>query len=448
MTHVEQDLWKSDNDDDTSETVQTINNKDDEDKDHFLNDDDIEEIMIFQTQSLQRKGSERGVDEKEDEKSKHLPSVDTGEDVMISTDLACNKFVDDVSGDRLSSLSSEETEQKLRKSLEVDVLSRCPVEEGNVSRNPLEKDDLSGSPLEESNVSRIPLENDDLSGSTIEEGSVSRNRVKESNLARNLGGSGGNIAEEEEEVLCRRQHLVEEDVMIRNEQLPLREESTSRKQLRNKKDYCEGNQLLSCDEDVTLRASSIEPRTCVQEDEPMSDSHNVETRPEDHMQENSERRTVESYLEKSSGVDKEVSHVEETAEEDFEMQNDADCTHIYDVSADLLNDENEEEYGDLKEENASKEIQDNLRDLNPDKNRESSKRLPDEPLSLPSGEGRWDDEEVFQRSLREVTVPYDVESNDEMEAMALNESITLISDNEEEVCFFFLFVAFDCCLLV
>ena len=431
MAQVEQDLWKSDNDDDTSETVQTINNKDDEDKDDFLNDDDIEEIMIFQTQSLQRKGSERGVDEKEDEKSKHLPSVDTEEDVMISTDLACNNFVDDVSGDRLSSLSSEETEQKLRKSLEVDVLSRCPVEEGNVSRNPLEKDDLSGSPLEEDNVSRIPLENDDLSGSPIDEGSVSRNHVKES---KNPGRNGGNIAKVEEEVSSRRQHLVEEDLIMRIEQLPLLEESTSREQLRNKNDYCGGNRLLSCDDKVTSRASSIE-RTCVQEDEPMSDLDDVETQPEDHMQESSERRTVKRDLEKSSGVDKEVSRVEETVEEDFEIQNDADCTHIYNVSADLLNDENEEEYGDLKVENVSEEIQDNLSDLNPDKNRESSKRLPDEPFSFPSGEGRWDDEEVFQGSPREVNVPYDVESDDEMEAMALNESITLISDNEEEVCF-------------
>ena len=129
-------MWKSDNDDDINEHVQTRNNKDNEDEDDFLNDDDIEEIMIFQTQSLLRKGSEKGVDETEDEKSKHLPSVNTEEEV-ISTVLTCNdkpsKFVGDVSGAKPSFL-------------EDDVLSRCPVGEGNVSRNPCEKDDLSGSP--------------------------------------------------------------------------------------------------------------------------------------------------------------------------------------------------------------------------------------------------------------------------------------------------------------
>lgn len=476
VAQVEQDLWKSDNDDETSENVQTTKNKDDEDDDDFLNDDDIEEIMIFQTQSLQRKGSEKGVDEEEDEKSKHLPSVDTEEDV-ISTDLACNnipsKFVDDVSGDKPSFLSSEETEQKLRKPLEDDVLSRCPVEEGNVSRNPLEKDDLSSSPVGEGNVSRnmlekedlsvspvvegnvsrSPLEKDDLSDSPIVEGRVSRNRVEGSNLARNPGGNSGNVAEEEE-VSCPKEQLVDEDVIIRNEQLPLREESTFRKQLRNKKDYYEGNQLLSCDDSVMSRVSSIE-RTCVQEGEPISDSDDVETRPEDRMQESSERRTVKRDLEKSYGADVEVSHVEETAEVDFELQNDADCTHIYNMSADLLNGENEVEHGEFEGKDVSEKTQDTLSDLNPIKNNYvnigmgSRGKFPDEPLSLPSGDGRWDDEEVFQGSVRDVTVPYDVESDDEMEEMALNESITLISDNEEEVCFLFLlhlFVVF--CLMV
>ena len=465
VAQVEQDLWRSDNDDDTSENVQTTNNKYDEDEDDFLNDDDIEEIMIFQTQSIQRKGSERGVDDKEDEKSKHVSSIDTEEDV-ITTNLTCtnipSKFVDDVSGDKPSFPSAEETEQKLIKPLEDDTLSNYPVEEGNVSRNRWEKDDLtgspgvegivsrnlldnddpSGSPVLEGNVSRNPLEKDE-SDSRIDEGSVSRNRVEESNLTRNPGETGGNIAEEEEEVSWAKKQLVDEDVILRNEQSPLREESISRKRLRNKKDYFEGNQLLSCDDNIMSRASSIEP-TCVQEGEPISDSDDVEAQPEDHMQESSERCTVARDLEKSFGVDKEISRLEETVEVDFELQNDADSTHIVNVSVDLFNGENEVEHGDFEEKDVSEKSQHTLPDLNPVKNNHvnlclgSREKFPDEPLSLPSREGRWDDEEVFQESAEDVTVPYDIESDDEMEEMALNESITLISDHEEEVCFCFI----------
>ena len=466
VTQVERDVWKSDNDDDTSEHVQTTNNKEDDDEDDFLNDDDIEEIMIFQTQSLQRKGSEKEVDETQGEKSKHIPSVDTEEDV-ISTVLTNNhissKFVHDVSSAKQGFLSTEKTEQNLRKPLEDDVLSRCPAEEGNVSRNPWEEDDLSGSPVEggsvsrnllekddlpggpvvEGNVSSNPLGNDDLLDSPVLEQSLSRNRVEESNLSRNSDGNCGNLAGEEQKVPCRKEQLVE-DVIITNEQLSLREESTSKKQWRNKKDYCKGNHLLSCDDNVKSCASSIE-RTRVQEGEPISDSDDVEALPEDHMQESSEGRSVKRDLKKSYDVVKEVSHVEGTTEVDFELHNDADCPLIYNTSADLLNAENHGKFGDLKEDNVSKEIQDNEHDLNPNEN---SERLPDEPLSLPPGDVRWDGEEVFQGSPGEITVPYDVESDDEMVEMALNESITLISDHEEEVCFLFLFFfAFFCCFI-
>ena len=441
VAQVEQDLWKSYNDDDTRENVQTTKNKDDEDEDDFLNDDDIEEIMIFQTQSLQRKASERGVDDREDEKS---------EEEVIPTGLTCthipSKFCDDVSGDKPSFLTSEETEQMFGKPLKDDALSRRPFEEGKVPRSPWEKDSLSGGCLEEGNVSRYPvekdkmprnsLEKDNVSDSPVDEGSVSRNRVEESNLALNSRGNGANVAEEEDKVSCPKEHVIEEDVIIKYVQSPLREDSAIRKQFRNKKDCCEGNQLLSCDENVISHASGRE-RVCVQEAELISDSDDVEAQPEDLMHGSTERRTVKRDLGKSYGVDKEVS----TAEVGFELQNDVDCTSIHNVSADLLNGENEEEYGDLEEKDVSEKIQDTLADLNRVKNGHvnrcmgSSKTFSNEPVSLPSGDGGWDDEEVFQGSPGEITVPCDVESDDEMEEMTLNESITLISDNEEEVCF-------------
>ena len=400
VAQVEQDLWKSYNDDDTRENVQTTKNKDDEDEDDFLNDDDIEEIMIFQTQSLQRKASERGVDEREDEKL---------EEEVISTGLTCthipSKFCDDVSGDKPSFLTSEETEQMFGKPRKDDASSHRPFEEGKVPRSPWEKDSLSGGCLEEGNVSRYPeeedkmpcnrLEEDNVSDSPVDEESVSRNRVEESNLARNSRGNGANVAEEEDKVSCPKERLIEEDVIIKYVQSPLREDSAIRKQLRNKRECCEGNQLISCGENVISHASS-RMRVCVQEAELISDSDDVEAQPEHLMHESTERHAVKRDLGKSYDVDKDVS---------------------------------------------TAEVVDTLADLNRVKNGHvnrcmgSSKTFTDEPLSLPSGDGGWDDEEVFQRSPGEITVPCDVESDDEMEEMALNESITLISDNEEEVCF-------------
>lgn len=443
VARVEQDLWRSYNDDDTSENVQTTKNKYNEDEDDFLNDDDIEEIMIFQTQSLQRKASEKGMDEREVEKS---------QEEVISTGLACihtpSKFCEDISGDKPSFLAQEEMVHMFGKPLKDDALSRPPFEEGKVPRSPWKKDSLSGGCLEEGNVSRyrveedtMPrnhLEKDNVSDSPVDGGSVSRNRVEESNLARNSRGNGANVAEEE--VSCPKEHVIEEDVIIKYAQSPLREDSAIRKQLRNKRDCCEGNQLFLCDENVISHASSRE-RVCIQEAELISDSDDVEAEPEDLMHESTERHAVKRDLGKSYGVDKEVSQVEDTAEVGFELQNDVDCIPIHNVSADLLNGENEVGYGDFEEKDVSEKIQDTLADMNLIKNGHvnrclgSSKTFSNEPISLPSGDGGWDDEEVFQGSPGEITVPCDVESDDEMEEMALNESITLISDNEEEVCF-------------
>ena len=421
VEQLEENLWKSDNDDDCREDSQTTKGKEDEDWDDFLNDDDIEEIMIFQTQSLQRKRSQR---EDYEEKSSHLLSLDTGEEISDRDLMSSSKQVksgDDFPYNESSFPTMEKTVQKLEKLTDDDNTPRCLIKESNLSRNLLEKD----------NPSR----------SSIDEDSVSRNPVEESNLSRNPGKNGGISVEEEvnvELIMSCVKENVEEDEIIEKEQLPLREESVRTKQLRNERDDCEENQLTSRASKVMPGASSID-RICIQDGQPTSDSDDVEAQPEDHVEESNKTRTLARDLEQSCSVDKDLSHVEEDVELNFELQNDAECTHISNVSVDLLNDENEV---DVKEKDASGDIQDTLSEFKPDESKnlnyhvEINNEEADETLSLPLGEGRWDDEEVFQGTPEEVPMPGDVESDDETGEMVPNESITLISDNEEEVCLF------------
>ena len=444
VAKLEENLWKSDNDDDCREDCQTSKDKDEVD---FLNDDDIEEIMIFQTQSIQRNGSV----EREDFDER--PRLDKEEDMLCTS--VQSKFGDDFSHES-SSLTSEETEQKLGTLLEDYNMSRVPVEEGNVSHNPVKIGYLSRNPDEEGNVSRNPVKEGHLSRNPDEEGNVSRNLVQKGYLSRNPAEGGENImrcdySEEEEEVelimSCAKGKNVEEEMIIENEQLPLPEESVKKKQLSQDKndqgawsEFAE-NHLLSRDDRVLSRASSIE-RVCVNDGEPISDLDDVEAQPADHVL---GRSALERDLEQNCVVDEELSHVDEAVELDFELEIDADCANICNVSVDLLDDENEVEYEDIREKDVSDEIHETLPEFKSDENKdldlhvESSYKAADETLSLPSWEGRWDDEEVFQGSPWEVTVPDDAESDDEMEEADANESITLISDNEEEVC---------CCLML
>ena len=388
---LEENLWKSDNDD--NEDFQTTKDKEDELEDDFLNDDDIEEIMIFQTQSLQRKVSDKTGNEKKD--FEELLSLDTAEEIS-EKDNRKEKFGDDLCYNKSRFSASEKTKQKLGERIDDDSLSHCLVEESYVSRN------------------------------SSEQGSVSRNPAEESHLSQNPDENEGNSEVEKDKVELvmpfLKKNIAEEEVIIKKEQLPLGEES--------KRDDCEVIPLLSRDAKVISRAF-------VQDDEPISDSDDIEARYEDHVQEISGGRALGGDLDQSCAVNENLKDIEEV-----EPENNADSAHIFNVSADLLDDENEVRDGDVKEKGVSGEIQDNLSDFKPNESEnlndraENNNEVADKTLRPLSAQGRWNDDEVFPGSPGEVAMPESVESDDEMEEMAPNQSITLISDNEEEVCLF------------
>lgn len=396
---LEENLWKSDNDD--NEDFQTTKDKEDELEDDFLNDDDIEEIMIFQTQSLQRKASENIGNERKD--FEELLSLDTAEEIS-EKDNRKENFGDDLCYNKSSHSEAEtfsapeKNTHKLGKRIDDDSLSRCLIGESYVSRNSSEKC------------------------------SVSRNPAEESNLLQNPDENGGNSAVEKDKVelimSCVKENIVEEDVIIKEEQLPLGEES--------KRDYREETRLLSRDAKVMSRA-------CVQDGEPISDSDDIEAPYEDHVQEISGGRALGGDLEQSFAL---LCFENLRDIEEVELDKDADCAHVFNASADLLDDENEVRDGDAKEKDVSHEIQDNMSDFKPNESEnlndraENNNEVADKTLHPPSGQGRWNDDEVFQGSPEEVAVSESVESDDEMEEMAPNESITLISENEDEVCLF------------
>lgn len=77
LDKLEENLWRDKNINELSDERQVSANKWDEGD--FLNDDDIKEIMIFQTQSLRRKGSLEGGNVEQRQSCTHEKNFDNGE---------------------------------------------------------------------------------------------------------------------------------------------------------------------------------------------------------------------------------------------------------------------------------------------------------------------------------------------------------------------------------
>ena len=371
---LEEDMWKTDSDDDFCEDFQTPRDNDEEDTADLLNDEEIEEIMIFQTQSLQRKRSESL-----EESQRNQPSLDKQQTDILETGLMWtyiqSKSDEDISQDDSSPPTSQESEKKSQ-ALNDDNLSRITVEEGNS--------------IEESNASRNLLEEDNLSRCPVAEiGNMSSDNTEKGEKF-------------EVNMSCVKENIIEEDVITKKEHLTSRKESREQKLLH---DYCASSEF---DENqLSLRASGIERSA---DGEPISDSDDVEVQPEDHVHGRSQMCIRKGGLAQTCDVNEESPLPEKTVEMDC-----AECTDIYNVSADLLNDGNEADYEDVPD-----DIPDNSCNGR-------------ETLSVPEGQERWE-KEHFQGPPGELTLSDNGESEDNMEEMVANESITLISDNEEQVC--------------
>lgn len=394
LDKLEENLWRNDNEDEFGNELQTAKNKADED--NLLNDDDIEDIMIFQTQSLRRKQS---VDCEMIEKCPSPPRlriIDPGG--SLSTDeigIEEQKNACDRSGKQ--SISHLHVPQTTKGSLRGDGLSCNSTEKGN----------LSHSPTEEDNLSRDPNVTSSLCHNLAEEGNLSHDTTSTVNLALVAKDTLllDSVEKRENAFLC-------DD--IKGEKIDEKQvESTDLKEK-------EKLQVLTCDDGWLSRdcegKEMIGPHAfwsesaCVYVDESISNLDDVEAHTEDHVQ--GDREEAERCP-----VNDELSDIIEDAGMAFESENNADFGNI---SIDLLNDDPEAADDGVNTLDEADEILETLSDFPP---------LESQHRGL--WEARSDVEHELQGSPREVTMSDD----DEVEQRAANESITLISDNDEEVGF-------------
>ena len=394
-----ENLWRNDYEGEFGNEFQTAKNKADED--NLLNDDDIDDIMIFQTQSLRRKQS---VDCEMIEKWPSSPRlrITDQEGSLLTDEIRIEEQKN--AGDRTGNQSishvhvTETTKDKLLGSFRGDALSCNSTEKGNLSQNPTEEDDLS----------RDPNVTISLCHNLAEEGNLSHDSASAVNLTLVAKDTLLNSVENRENtLLCD---------YIKGEKMDEKQvESTDPKEK-------EKQQILTCD-DGWLSSDCkgkemIRSRTSCCESarvgEPISDLDDVEAQPEDHVQ--GDREEAERCP-----VNEQLSDIIEDVGMDFESENNADFGNI---SIDLLNDDPEIADGDVNTLDEANEILETLSDFLPLESEHQG-------LPFPTGGERDEVEHDLQVSPMEVTLLDD----DEVEQTAANESITLISDNDEEVGF-------------
>ena len=486
LDKLEEHLWRDNDKDDFNSDVETRKDKGDED--NFLNDDDIEEIMIFQTQSLKRKDSEEG--ENLEEKQSPLPPRLSNEQGILSIGVMSNALQENV-GDSLGNHSLlEKTKEKSLTRFGEDKLSCNPTKKVHLSHNPIEminlshnsdgKGNLIFNPAEEGNLLCNPVALVNLSHNPTEEVNLPCDPIGTADLSQHVGTDTlsrnsvenresilpcGHIERKEKEkliVLHEKRNVNKEEMVAKNEWLSLQHEHMIEKELPqvsswNKTDgkkqvasadvkekveiLMHDRSVVSCDsqEREPMRShSSSSEWACVEIGEPISDSDDIEVRALGHVQGGNKRYALERQLGRRDEVqnyhvNEELSNFDEADGKDFEEKNNADFTNM---SIDLLNDDPAVvKDGDINKLNEVGGIQETLSDFQPLES--DGLGLPflgsykeAEGLPLPTGEESWDDEQNLQGSPREVTLLDD----DEVEEAAVNESITLISDNDEEVC--------------
>lgn len=481
LDKLEEHLWRDNDKDDFNSDVKTRKDKGDED--NFLNDDDIEEIMIFQTQSLKRKDSEQ-CENLEEKQSPLPPRPNSNEQGILSIEVMSDAL-QEKGGDSL-----EKTKEKLLACFEEDKLSRNPTKKGHLSHNLIEMGNLSHNsdgkgnlrfnPAEEGNLLCNPVALVNLSHNPPEKVNLPRDPVATVNLSQHVRTDTlsrnsvenresippcGHIEGKEKEKLIvqhEKRNANKEEMVAKNEWLSLQHEHMIEKELPqasswNKTDgkkqvvladFKEKVEILMCDRSVVscdsqerepMRShSSSSECACVEIGKPTSNSDDIEVQALNHAQCGNERYVLERQLGRrdegqNCHVNEELSNIDEADGKDFEEENNADFTNM---SIDLLNDDPAVvEDGNISKLDEVGGIQETLSDFQPLESDglglpflgsyKEAKGLP-----LPTGEQRWDDEQDLQGSPREVTLLDD----DDVKEAAVNESITLISDNDEEVC--------------
>ena len=402
LEKLEENLWRNGDDDGQLSDGQ----KERDDKDDFLNDDDIEEITSFQTQAMKMKGSVGG-ESLEEKGEKFLTERTEKEDTSAAREVSIvvnNNTRDEES--RCNSLENKRQRSETCGNMNKGSLSHSVADEGNLSRYNVAAVNL---PHNSGKINGLPC-----------------NSVGDRETAPPL-----DVTERKDEYEMFISCEGDEEKTIEDKRSPSPQEHLAKNEvkpwtsLKTVHELTEISETFSCEN----RNSSRDTCTSTCELDPVSEQ------PQNHVEGRHDKTRLD--VTKHNEVVKEQSDNEELPGDygDCVMEFELECNeNSPGKSKESFSDKYRKNVDDVKYISDLDAIHETLSDFQPhriedlDVPYESAHKRAD-CLSLPSGEGLWDTDEALQESTREVTVLDD----DEVEEKAADESITLLSDNDEEV---------------
>lgn len=402
LEKLEQNLWK--NGDDDGQLAGGQNERDD--KDDFLNDDDIEEIISFQSQALKMKGSVGG-ESLEEKGEKFLTEQTEKEDTSAAGEVSIvvnNNTRDEES--RCDSLENKRQRSETCGDMNKGSLLHSVAEEGNLSRYNVATVNL---PHNSGKINGLPC-----------------NSIGDRETAPPL-----DVTERKDEYEMFISCEGDEEKMIEDKRSPSPKEHLAKNEVKpltlskTVHELTEKSETFSCED----RNSSHDTCTSTCELDPVSEQ------PQNHVEGRHGKTKLD--VREHNEVVKELSDNEELPGDygdcvmEFELEYNEDSPGMSKESFSNNYGKNVDDFKDISDLDA---IHETLSDFQPHRNEdldvpyESAHKRADR-LSPRSGEGLWDIDETLQGSTREVTVLDD----DEVEEKVADKSITLLSDNEEEV---------------
>ena len=392
LEKLEENLWR--NGDDGGQL--SDGQKERDDKDDFLNDDDIEEIMLFQTQAMKVKGSVGG-ESLEEKDEKFLPEQTEKENTSAAGEVSI--VVNNNTRDEESRCNSLDNKRQMSET--------C----GNMSKG-------------------------SLSHSVADEGNLSRYNVATVNLPHNSGKINGLSCKsvgnrETAPPLDITERKDEYEKMIEDKRSPSPKEHLAKNEVKPLTSSKTVHELTEISKTVSCEDRNSTRDTCIS----ICELGPVSEQPQNHVEGRHDKTKLD--VREHNEVVKELSDNEELPGDygdcvmEFELEYNE---HSPGVSKESFSDKYGKNVDDFKDVSDLDAIHETLSDFQPHRNEdldvpyESAHKRAD-CLSPPSAEGLWDIDETLQGSTREVTVLDD----DEVDGKVADESITLLSDNDEEV---------------
>ena len=402
LEKLEENLWRNGDDDGQLSDGQ----KERDDIDDFLNDDDIEEIVFFQTQALKMKGSVGGESlEEKDENflTEQTENEDTSAAGEVST-VVNNNTRDEES--RCNSLENKRQRSETCGNMNKGILSHSVAEGGNLSRYNVAAVNL---PHNSGKINGLPC-----------------NSVGDRETAPPL-----DVTESKDECEMFISCEGDEEKMIEDKRSPSSQEHLAQNEVKPWTSLKTVHELTEISETFSCENRNSSPDTCTS----TCELDPVLQQPQNHVEGRHDKTKLD--VTEHNEVAKEQSDNEELPGDygDCVMEFELECNeNSPGKSKESFSDKYRKNVDDVKDISDLDAIHETLSDFQPHRHEdldvpyESAHKRAD-CLSPPSGEDLWDIDEALQGSTREVTVLDD----DEVEEKVADESITLLSDNDEEV---------------